>query len=34
VATPLPAASYPPGSAAHWGMWRAAGWLLDNHWAR
>jgi hypothetical protein len=28
VATPI------PGGAAHWGMWRAAGWLLDNHWDR
>lgn len=32
VAIPLPSTSYPPGSAAHWGMWKAAGWLLDNHW--
>lgn len=28
VATPI------PGGAAHWGMWRAAGWLLDTQWAR
>lgn len=34
VATPLPSPAYPAGSAAHWGMWRAACWLLDNHWTR
>uniref|UniRef100_A0A383VYZ4 Fungal lipase-type domain-containing protein n=1 Tax=Tetradesmus obliquus TaxID=3088 RepID=A0A383VYZ4_TETOB len=28
VATPI------NGGAAHWGMWRAAGWLLENHWDR
>lgn len=32
VATPLPADTYDPDSAAHWGMWRAACWLLDTQW--